>query len=75
MVMEIPAAARRMAERKVKKCFTMASPRQNARTWWGALAFAEFVACEISQAVVSSVFVRFTQGGVVEDLLYEFIDS
>src|SRR6266850_3152093 len=39
------------------------------------LAFAEFVAGEITEAVVGGVFVGFAEGGVVEDLLDEFVDG
>src|SRR5262249_18545996 len=41
----------------------------------GRLAFAEFVACEVAEAVIGGVFVHFAEGGVVEDLLDEFVDS
>ena len=48
MVMEIPAAARRVTERKVKNCFTMTSRDRMPEGNVGALAFAELVACKIA---------------------------
>src|ERR1700688_2543376 len=75
MVKEIAEAARRMAERKVRNCFTMASHDSMPERNGGALAFAEFVTCKITQAVISGVFVRFAQGGVIENLLDKFIDG
>ena len=50
-------------------------PRQDARTGWMPLAFAEFVAGQIAEAVVGRVLVGFAERGVVEDLLDEFVDG
>src|SRR5580658_4937305 len=39
------------------------------------LTFAEFMAGEIAEAVVSGVFVGFAECGVIEDLFDEFVDG
>jgi len=39
------------------------------------LAIAEFVACEVSEAVVGAYFVKFAERRVIENLFDEFVDG
>ncbi len=39
------------------------------------LTFTEFVACEVSEAVVGSVFVKFAERRIVENLFNKFVDG